>query len=160
MGASLSVHWEAINHAAVGGVTDQWTHFATIDALPPWLDPPVPHSLGAIIDHKKFLRLCWSDLLGLALDDRLPCHHVSQDIKMPSRFSPAGHGSRVLGQQEICLAWDLPLWFSLPLPIKERDNWWQAFPPMKSSLAASDAFLQGLPLEGSPQGTTLLVPWW
>ena len=126
---SLSINWEVVEHAAVSGVTDQRMHFATIDTPPLWLDPAVPHSLGTIIDHKKFLCPCWSDSLGLTLDDHLRCRHVSQDIKMPSRFSPTGHGSRVLGQQETCLAWDLPLWFSLPLPLEEQDNWWQAFPP-------------------------------
>ena len=120
-------------HSVVGGVTQHKLLWVSL-GLPSLVVPPtVPLTVGAILEHRHWLRPCDNPVGLLTSTDRLNTRCLDVSVYLPSAFSPTGFGSRRLVAKELCLAWDLPLWCHTDPPPALR-----SLVPLKSLLALAD----------------------
>ena len=153
--AHYDVEWHLVSHEAVGGVTTCLSRLLSL-SVPRFTVPSgVSRTIGSIISYKHFVPACEKEAEGLTTADRLPVGQPTASIKIPCRHSPTGFGSRSLTISELCLAWDFPLWVTLP-PGRHSLGLLSSMVPLKILLAAADVLLEGMDLVSAPSGSSPL----
>lgn len=146
-----TARWFQVHHRDVGGVTAHSARFITIDAASFSVPASVPHTLGSIISHKLFVPGTAAVESSLSQSDLLPVQDPLAKICLPCHFGLSGFGLRSLHIQEFGAAWDMPLWSAFQ-PTKASFDFISSLVPMKTLVAASDAFLATLQLKFSSEG--------
>ena len=97
-----------VRHSDVGGVTTHVGYFILTHCPPVKLKETVHRSIGSVIEHKRHISGTSSSETYISPGDLLPFNALGTPIRLPTRWSSSGFGTRYLVGTEICTAFDLP----------------------------------------------------
>ena len=143
----LSQMWHTVSHAELGGSTDFTTDFLVVGHTHPLsLEPAIPQTIAAILDHGSYLRPVPEDHVTLRDSDRIAVNAPLAPLLLKSRLSLSGWGKRCLSPKELFAAWDVPLWAPRPDRPSVAVNLLLVMPPLRILLGVSDALCSTLSL--------------